>query len=114
MISYRRIAILIILAVFATSTFADAIVMTKMSTDMASYEMKYIDTDMGECNNCLSESDNCGYCDSGCVTHLGTLFDTGSHQSFISVDSFSTDSPRNYTSNTGPPDPFPPRSSNLT
>ena len=69
--------------------------------------------DMDECGECLSESDQCGICDAGCATSLCTMLDTGPLKYIKAVELFSTNSPQNYISNSSPPDPFPPRISNL-
>ena len=111
---FRRIFIFFVLAVFTTSIFADAIIMTIMSSNMASSTLEHMDVDMNgdldECDNCLSKSDHCGICDAGCTTALNALLDSNSLKFIIAVEHFLADSPQAYISNTGPPDPFPPRS----
>lgn len=91
--------------------------MTKMSTNMMSSALEYVDmemnSDMGECSDCLSETEHCEVCNAGCATPLNTLVDVGSLIKILTVEISLTDFPQNYTSNKGPPDPFPPRSSNL-
>ena len=77
---------------------------------MASSASEYLDMNMDECVDCLSES---GLCDAGCGTALSAVLNSSSLKFFIAIELFLTDSPQTYMSNTGPPDPFPPRSSNL-
>lgn len=92
--------------------------MTEMPTNFPSSVLEYVDRDnkspLCESIDCLSEPEHCKDCNAGCTTPLNTLLDAGSLKILLTVEIYLTDFSHYYTSNTGPPDPFPPRSSNLT
>ena len=111
----QRVFVFFVLAIFTTSIFADAIITTKISSSMISSALEHMDLNMTEdldkCSDCLTKNNNCGACDAGCTNMLNALPNSYSPKVVITVNHFLAESPQSYQSNTGPPDPFPPRSS---
>ena len=98
------------LVLFTASSFADVMGMAAMSLSSDPRSMNTMEEgkDMGECDDCFSQTESCGYCNAGCVSHVAIGFGTRSNIT-RSSEMFFTGSSILFQSITGPPDPFPPR-----
>ena len=111
----RRLAILFLLGLFTASTFADALVMSTMSLSAGADSINIMEDgkDMGECEDCITQTESCGYCGAGCISHIAVgMSATPRVSQQDSLDFMGTSI--TFQSITGPPDPFPPREIRLT
>ena len=105
----RRFILLIMLGLFSVSSLADVVGMTVMSlnADPSSMNSMEVRKEMGECGDCFSQTESCGFCNAGCVFHVAIGIGTMSRIS-PSSEMFVTGTSILFQSITGPPDPFPP------
>jgi len=115
---YRRIVLLLVLAVFTAGAVAETVVMQgnpagMMSSAMENAEMKGAGVEMGECIDCLSGSGDYEVCAADCVTPMGVALGASPFVYAMAVQSFPIALVKSPIDTTNPPEPFPPRSSRL-
>jgi hypothetical protein len=102
-----RMFAIVLLAVFAAGTVANAAGATSMSLKMSAIAMA--DGTMGDCQDCPSDNSNSLACDQACVVPLVaiapvTRIDLPAAQTEVAVSAV-----KESTGRTGPPLPYPPR-----
>jgi hypothetical protein len=112
MAGYVRIFMIMMLAAFAAGTVMHAANAATMSAKMT---LAVIDgADMGDCQDCSDGNDNMPPCDNVCVSPILAVVPSG--QPSLPGAETTTESPvlQSVTGRTGPPDPYPPRSTILS
>lgn len=112
MARYVRIFMIVVLAAFAVGTVAHAANAATMSAKMS---LAVIDgADMGDCKKCPDGKGDVQPCDNACVSPILAVVPSG--QPSLPGAETTTESPvlQSVTGRTGPPDPYPPRSTILS
>jgi hypothetical protein len=112
MARYVRTFMILMLAAFAAGTVVHAANATTMSAKMT---LAAIDgADMSDCQDCTDGNGNMPSCDNVCVSPILAVVPSG--QPSLPGAETTTENPvlENVTGRTGPPDPYPPRTTILS
>jgi hypothetical protein len=112
MARYVRIFMIVVLAAFAAGTVAHAASAATMSMKMSLAAIN--GADMGDCQDCSDGNDNMPPCDNVCISPILAVVPSG--QPSLPGAQTTTESPvlQSVVGRTGPPDPYPPRSTILS